>query len=70
MTRARLAAQLPIAEKAARADHVIDNSGPLTDTWAAADTVLQRVCEALGVDAARYFAPQATPAGEGSSTLG
>jgi dephospho-CoA kinase len=70
MTRARLAAQLPIAEKAARADYVIDNSGPLTDTWAAADTVLQRVCEALGVDAARYFAAQATPAGGGSSTRG
>jgi dephospho-CoA kinase len=70
MTRARLAAQLPIAEKAARADHVIDNSGPLADTWAEADTVLRRVCEAVGVDATRYFAAQAAPAGEGSSTLG
>jgi dephospho-CoA kinase len=70
MTRARLAAQLPIAEKAARADYVIDNSGPLADTWAAADAVLQRVCEAVGVDPARYFAAQATPAGGGSSTRG
>jgi dephospho-CoA kinase len=70
MTRARLAAQLPLAEKAARADHVIDNSGPLEDTWAAADTVLRRVCEAVGVDPARYFEAQATPAGGGSSTRG
>jgi dephospho-CoA kinase len=70
MIRARLAAQLPIAEKAARADYVIDNAGALADTWAAADTVLRRVCEALGVDPARYFAAQATPAGGGSSTRG
>jgi dephospho-CoA kinase len=71
MTRSRLAAQLPLAEKAARADHVIDNSGSLADTWAAADTVLRRVCESVGVDPARYFAPpQATPAGGGSSTRG
>jgi dephospho-CoA kinase len=71
MTRSRLAAQLPLAEKAARADHVIDNSGSLADTWAAADTVLRRVCESVGVDPARYLAaPQATPAGGGSSTRG
>lgn len=70
MTRARLAAQLPLADKAARADFVIDNSGPLAATLAQADSVLQRVCEAVGVDAARYFAAQATPAGGGSSTRG
>jgi len=70
MIRARLAAQLPMAEKAARADYVIDNSGPLADTRAAADTVLRRVCEAVGVDPARYLAAQATPAGGGSSSRG
>jgi dephospho-CoA kinase len=70
MTRARLTAQLPLAEKAARADYVIDNAGPLSATLAAADDVLRRVCEALGVDRARYFAAQATPPGGGSSTRG
>lgn len=70
MVRARLAAQLPLAEKAARADYVIDNSGPLADTWAAADAVLRRVCESVGVDPERYFAAQATPGGGGSCTLG
>jgi dephospho-CoA kinase len=70
MTRARLAAQLPIAEKAARADYVIDNSGPLAATLAAADSVLGRVCEDLGVDPARYFPLQATPAGGGNTTRG
>jgi dephospho-CoA kinase len=70
MTRARLAAQLPIAEKVARADFVIDNSGPLGATLAAADEVLRRVCESVGVDPARYFAAQATAGGGGSSTRG
>ncbi len=31
--RLRLAAQLPLAEKARRADYCIDNDGPLTATW-------------------------------------
>lgn len=70
MTRARLAAQLPLSAKAARADHVIDNSGALAATLEAADGVLRRVCEQLGVDPARYFGEQATPAGGGSSTRG
>lgn len=70
MTRARLLAQMPIAEKAARADYVIDNSGPLTATLAAADVALRSVCAAVGVDPSRYFSPQATPTGDGSSTRG
>jgi hypothetical protein len=70
MTRARLAAQLPLAEKATRADFVIDNSGPLEATLAAADEVLRRVCESVGVDPARYFVAQATAGGGGSSTRG
>jgi dephospho-CoA kinase len=66
--RARLAAQIPLAEKARRADYVIDNTGSLSATSSAADDVLRRVCAELGVDASRYFsAPaQASPVGGGS----
>jgi dephospho-CoA kinase len=71
MVRARLAAQLPLSEKVARADHVIDNSGSIADTEAATDRVLRAICAQLGVDAARYFPEaQATPAGGGSATRG
>jgi dephospho-CoA kinase len=72
MVRARLGAQLPLAEKAARADHVIDNAGPLAATLAAADEVLRRICAELAVDPARYFATdrQPTPAGDGNVIRG
>ena len=72
MVRARLDAQLPLPEKAARADHVIDNSGPLPATLDAADRVLRLICSELGVDPARYFgtAPQVTPSGAGKTTRG
>lgn len=72
MIRARLAAQLPLAEKVARADYVIDNVGSLAATQAATDAVLRALCTQLGVDAARYFgsASQATPAGAGSTSRG
>jgi dephospho-CoA kinase len=53
--RARLAAQLPLAAKAARADFVIDNSGSREATEARTDEVLRALCERLGVDASRYF---------------
>ncbi len=53
--RARLAAQLPLAEKAARADYVIDNDGSLADLEAATDRVLKQVCSATGVAPERYF---------------
>jgi dephospho-CoA kinase len=52
--RARLAAQLPLASKAARADYVIDNAGTLAQTFAAADRTLLLICERLGIDPARY----------------
>jgi dephospho-CoA kinase len=52
--RARLAAQLPLAEKVARADYVIDNQGPLEATRAATDEVLRKICERLGIDPSRY----------------
>lgn len=53
--RARLAAQLPLAEKVARADYVIDNSGAPQATLAKSDAVLGRICEQLGVDSRRYL---------------
>jgi dephospho-CoA kinase len=52
--RARLSAQLPLGEKARRADYVIDNGGSLESTVRAADAVLDGVCAQLGVDPARY----------------
>jgi dephospho-CoA kinase len=52
--RARLAAQLSLEAKAARADHVIDNSGSPAATRAESDRVLQAICEQLGVDTSRY----------------
>jgi dephospho-CoA kinase len=70
--RSRLAAQLPLAEKAARADYVIDNSGPLEDTLVTADAVLRQICRDVSVPAERYFssAEQRTPAGAGKTTRG
>jgi dephospho-CoA kinase len=53
--RARLAAQLPLADKLARADYVIDNSGSREATQAQTDRVLASICERLGVDTRRYF---------------
>jgi dephospho-CoA kinase len=53
--RARLAAQLPLAEKVARADFVIDNSGSREATEARTDEVLRALCVRLGVDPSRYF---------------
>jgi dephospho-CoA kinase len=52
--RARLSAQLPLVEKAQRADYVIDNGGSVESTIRAADAVLDRVCAQLGVDPAQY----------------
>lgn len=71
MVKARLDAQLPLGEKAARADYVIDNSGSVAATEAATDRVLWELCARLGVDATRYFSrPHATPPGAGSTTRG
>ncbi|HWO09368.1 MAG TPA: dephospho-CoA kinase [Polyangiaceae bacterium] len=73
MVRARLDAQLPLADKVARADYVIDNTGALAATDAATDGVLAALCERLGVDASRYLAltpPQATGGGAGSDRFG
>jgi len=52
--RARLAAQLPLAEKAALADYVIDNNRDLSTLIARADEVLDAICKGADVDPARY----------------
>lgn len=41
--RARIAAQMPLEQKAAQADYVIDNSGPLASTLEAAERVLASI---------------------------
>ncbi len=54
---ARIRAQLPLAEKASRADYVIDNSGSVDSTLARADDVLDAICREVGVDPSRYPRP-------------
>jgi dephospho-CoA kinase len=55
---ARLRAQLPLADKAARADYRIDNSGALAETWAQADRVLEAICRSFAVPVERYPLPE------------
>ena len=55
--RARIAAQMPLAEKAKLADFVIDNSGTLDELRQRADEVLDAICDQLGVDKARFPRP-------------
>jgi dephospho-CoA kinase len=52
--RARVRAQMPLAEKANRADYVIDNSGTVEETLRRADEVLDEICRSFGIDPARY----------------
>jgi len=52
--RARVAAQMPLAEKVAVADIVIENTGSLDDLAARADLAFDRVCERLKIDPSRY----------------
>ena len=52
--RARIAAQMPLAQKIAQADYVIQNDGSLEDTLQQADDVLDAICRRFGVDPARY----------------
>lgn len=52
--RARIRAQMPLAEKIAAADFVIHNDGTLADLASKTDEVLAAVCARLGVDEARY----------------
>jgi dephospho-CoA kinase len=55
--RARLGAQLPLADKVAVADYVIDNSGGLGTLLTQADDVLDTICRNAGVDPTRYPQP-------------
>lgn len=55
--RARVRAQMPLAEKVKLADHVIDNSGPREATLERTDEVLDAICRGLGIDPARYPRP-------------
>ncbi|HMJ11087.1 MAG TPA: dephospho-CoA kinase [Polyangiaceae bacterium] len=55
--RARIAAQMSLAEKVKVADFVIDNRGSLAELQAQADAVLDAICARLGVDTALYPRP-------------
>jgi dephospho-CoA kinase len=52
--RARIAAQMSLAEKATLADYVIENSGSIEETRSRADAVLDAICTSLGIDPTRY----------------
>ena len=52
--RARIRAQMPLAEKVAAADFVIENTGSLDDLNRRTDEVLAAICERLNVDPDRY----------------
>ena len=52
--RARIAAQMPLAEKEKLADYVIDNSGAREETLRQMDAALSAICKKLGVDVSRY----------------
>jgi dephospho-CoA kinase len=52
--QARLDAQLPLAQKAAQADYVIDNRGTEEALRAEADRVLEAICRTFGIDPSRY----------------
>jgi dephospho-CoA kinase len=54
---ARIASQLPPAEKARAADFVIENAGSLDDLVARADQTLDALLDRLGLDRALYPAP-------------
>jgi dephospho-CoA kinase len=56
--RARLAAQLPMKEKAAVADYVIDNNRDLASLIARADEVLDAICKRVDIDPVRYPRPK------------
>ena len=48
--RARIAAQMPLAEKTKVADFVIENAGSLDELRRRTDEVLAAICERLGID--------------------
>jgi dephospho-CoA kinase len=52
--KARISAQMPLAEKIAKADYVIQNTGSLEELERRTDEVLAELCVRLDVDADRY----------------
>jgi dephospho-CoA kinase len=52
--RARIRAQMPLAEKLKAADFVIENTGSLEDLNRKTDEVLAAICARLGVEVGRY----------------
>lgn len=54
---ARIRSQMPLADKAAIADHVVDNGGSVAETLIRADEVLDTICRKTGLDPARYPRP-------------
>jgi dephospho-CoA kinase len=54
---ARIAAQMPLADKARRADYVIENDGALELLTERSDAVFDALCHALGIDPNRYPKP-------------
>lgn len=55
--KARLQSQAPLSTKIRLADHVIDNSGELSQTIEQADRVLESICRAFDIDPNRYPRP-------------
>jgi dephospho-CoA kinase len=53
-TRARIRAQMPLVEKRALADYVIENKGSLDDLTEETDRVLDAICDSLGIAKHRY----------------
>jgi hypothetical protein len=45
---------MPLEDKVRRADLIVDNGGPLAQTYAEADAALDAICSRLGLDPARY----------------
>jgi dephospho-CoA kinase len=56
---ARIAAQMPLAEKVRRADFVIENDGSTAQLDERANVVLDALCASVDVPAARYPRPSA-----------
>jgi dephospho-CoA kinase len=56
--QARIASQMPLAEKVRRADYVIENDGSFAQLRERSDTVFEAVCHALAIDPARYPKPE------------
>lgn len=52
--QSRIEAQMPLADKVAAADHVIETRGSVDETRARSHEVLRRICTQFGVDPARY----------------